>query len=219
MNIEVFHDLICPWCRIGIQNLEEALKSWDGPETTIQYRTFLLNPGAPEDGITFNDYMKKKGAENTKFDDFVEPIINAGKKIDLNFNFNELSKISNTIVGHRLVHLTPEKNKSDIIYLLHKACFEEGQDISDINILLELAKNLNLDVESIKAELMAEGGKQETLMDFYYAMNIRITAVPMFIFDIKAVLFGAQTPEKIIETMKEAELLPDPVEEEIDEVN
>ncbi|MFV2014192.1 MAG: DsbA family protein, partial [Candidatus Heimdallarchaeota archaeon] len=205
-----------PWCRIGKLNLNEALNKWDGDPVTVQYRTFLLNPGTPEGGITFNDYMKAKGAENVNYDDFIKPIIIAGEKIGINFNFDGLRKISNTILGHRFMHITPENRKSKALDLLHTAYFETGYDISDMDILIEIAKKLDLDSEVIKNELQGEGGKQETLMDYYYAMHVGITGVPMFIFDNKAVLYGAQSPEKILETMKKAELLPDPVEVEED---
>lgn len=214
MIIEVFQDLICPWCRIGNQNLNQALKQWDGETITVQYRTFLLNPGTPEGGITFKDYMNAKGAEDVKYEDFIKPIIAAGDKVGINFNFDELGKIASTIIGHRFLHIIPEENKSQAIDLIHIAYFEEGQDISNLDILLDIAKSLNLETDVIKNQLQGEAGKEETLMDFFYAIQVGITGVPMFIFDNKAVLSGAQSAEKILETMKKAILLPDPVEDE-----
>ncbi|MCE7734298.1 MAG: DsbA family oxidoreductase, partial [Candidatus Heimdallarchaeota archaeon] len=190
MNIEFFHDLICPWCRIGTQNLNEALSKWDGDPVTVQYRTFLLHPGTPEGGVTFNDYMKAKGAEDVKYEDFIKPIVSAGDKVGLNFNFDALGNIANTTIGHRFLHIIPDETKSDALDALHTAYFEDGKDISDIETLLGIAKKLTLNVETLKNELNGESGKQETLMDFYYAMQIGIKGVPMLIFDNKAVLYG-----------------------------
>ncbi|OLS19288.1 MAG: hypothetical protein HeimC2_41930 [Candidatus Heimdallarchaeota archaeon LC_2] len=76
-----------------------------------------------------------------------------------------------------------------------------------------MAKNLNLGLESIKVDLIVEGGKQETLMDFYYAVNIGIMTVPLFIFDHKTILYITQPRKNILEAMKKVEALPNPVEE------
>ncbi|MHA2099519.1 MAG: DsbA family oxidoreductase [Candidatus Kariarchaeaceae archaeon] len=219
MKIEVFQDLICPWCRIGNQNLKDALKKWVGEPATVQYRTFLLNPGTPENGLTFDDYMKAKGAGNVKYDDFIKPIISAGEKIGLNFNFDGLGKIASTILGHRFLHLLPDEKKSKALDLLHLAYFEEGQDISDINILMKIAKDLDMDPELLKNELNEDGGKEDAIMDFYYAIQVGVKGVPLFIFDNKAVLYGAQSTENILSTMKKAEQLPEPVSEESEETS
>lgn len=196
--------------------MNKAISKWDGDPVTVQYRTFLLHPGTPEGGVTFNDYMRAKGAEDVKYEDFIKPIASAGKNVGLNFNFDELGNIANTTMGHWFLHIVPEASKSDALDFLHTVYFEDGKDISNIDILLEIAKDLSLDVETLRNELNGESGKQETLMDFYYAMQIGIKGVPMLIFDNKVVLSGTHSAEKILETMRKAELLPNPVEEEVD---
>jgi predicted DsbA family dithiol-disulfide isomerase len=184
--------------------LEEALKQWNGEEVSISYKPFFLNPNTPKEGFTFTEYMHAKGAENVSFDEFVKPIQQMGEACGLPFNFDSDKKIPNTFLSHQLIALTPDDRKESIIDKLYSVYFVEGKDIGRLDTLLEIAKNLDLDPESIRSRIGSTELQNEIISDVNFAVSIGIRGVPFFIIDDKIGVYGAQPPETLIQAMQKA---------------
>lgn len=201
MRIDVFHDTVCPWCRIGKKHLMAALASWEG-EAEIYYHTFFLNAGIPPEGYKFEEYMKAKFA-TTDLEPFFENPRRAGANIGLSFNFDAIQFAPNTIMSHRLIYLAPTDKKTAIIDAIYDAYFVDGKDIGNLDVLVGLAKSVGLDDEAIRTRLTGDEAHQTVLMEAAQAQQMGVTGVPMFVFDNTFAVSGAQPPEVLLQVIEQ----------------
>lgn len=202
MIVDVFQDTICPWCRIGKQHLKTAISQWEG-QVEVRYHPFFLNPNTPPEGYDFKAYMGAKfGAD--RLDALFEGPRKAGAAAGLTFNFDKIAYSPNTLHSHRLIALTPEDRKSDLIDTLHKAYFEDGLDIGNIDVLATLAGENGLDKDDIAAQLRSDVMRDEVLAETEWASNLGVTGVPLFVFNGTLALSGAHPPQTILNAMRQA---------------
>jgi len=204
MQIDVFHDTVCPWCRIGKQNLKLALEQWQGEPVEINYHTFFLDPGLPADGTDFKSHMLAKGNHQIPLEQFFDPPCRMGDAVGLNFNFEQIEKAPNTLLSHQLIALAPPEKKETIIDAVYAAYFEQGQDIGSLDVLVDIAQTNELDSGSIREQLLANAARDEVLAEAQWAQQQRINGVPFFIFNQKYAFSGAQPPEVILQAMTQA---------------
>lgn len=198
MLIDIYQDTICPWCRIGKHNLKQALQLWDGVDVSISYKPFFLNPTTPAEGLDFDSYMAAKGVHNVSFEEFAKPIKEMGESMGLTFNFDLIDKIPNTINSHQLLALVPEKQKEIILDQIYEAFFVNGENIGDINVLLNIVENVGLDRNEFQNHLVQNTMRFEVISEAGIAYARGIRGVPFFIIDNKASLYGAHPPKNIL---------------------
>ena len=201
MQIDVFHDIVCPWCRIGKQNLKLALEQWQGEPVEVNYRTFFLNPNMPPEGADFEPFMLAKGNNQIPLEQFFDAPRQMGASIGLTFNFEKIEKAPNTLLSHQLIGLTPPEKKEAIIDAVYAAYFEHGQDIGSLDVLVDIAQTNGLDGETIRQPLLANTARDEVLAEVQWAQAQQISGVPFFIFNQKYAFSGAQPPEVILQAM------------------
>jgi predicted DsbA family dithiol-disulfide isomerase len=210
MHIEIYHDTVCPWCRIGKQNLNLALQHWQTAQPTpveITYRAFFLQPDLPPEGADFYEIMVAKMGRYGVIDrSSLEPMFDgprtAGARVGLTFNFERITRAPNTIDSHRLIMLTPESHKVQMIDALYKAYFEDGQDIGDRAVLERIGKAVGID-ESTLNRLNGEDYRREVTTEYEQALSLGVTGVPFFVLDGKYTFSGAQPPATIIRLFKQ----------------
>ena len=201
MQIDVYHDIPCPWCRIGKANLETALRQWDGEPVTVTWRPFLLDPDAPAEGIPARDFYRAKfGAENVA--PMFERVRQAGARAGVDFAFERAIRAASQD-AHRLILLAPEEKKTPLLAALHQAYFSDGRNIADLETLADLAAGAGMDREKILARLRSDEGEAETLAAIEDAYRLGVTGVPFFVFDGHYALSGAQPPEVILAAMRQ----------------
>ncbi len=201
MQIDIFQDTVCPWCRIGKKNLTEALKQWGAEDVTIRYRTFFLNDSLPPEGADFRQYMVAKGAGAIPLEQFFDGPRQAGARVGLTFNFETITQAPNTLLSHRLIALTPDDQKEPMIDAIYKAYFEDGRDIGKLDVLLEIAAELGLDRNATEEKLRSDAVEQDVLADVEWARQAGITGVPFFVFNDKYAMSGAQPVEAMLRTL------------------
>lgn len=193
MQIDIYHDTACPWCRIGKKNLFDALEDYDGPPVTIRYRAFQLNDRIPPEGLPFASYMQSsKGIRDLEI--MFEGPRHMGAAAGLTFNFEKLTMAPNTVLSHQLIALVDEADKPALIDAIYTAYFEEGRNIGDIDVLLEIAEALGHDAEALRASLEAGEMREEVLAEYQEAQMLGIRGVPAFVIDGKYLVSGAQPP-------------------------
>ena len=197
MQIDLFSDTVCPWCRIGKRHLELALAGWDGEPVTVRYRSFFLDPTIPAEGRDFRGHMTAKGGGRVPLEQFFDPPRERGAAVGLTFNFEAIEKTPNTMLSHRLAYLAPEDKRGEVLDALYAAYFEHGRDIGDIDVLVDVAQSCGLDGAAIREALAGEAGTAEVLADVAFAQQVGISGVPFFIFNDKYAFSGAQPPEMI----------------------
>lgn len=203
MLIDVYHDIVCPWCRIGKRNLELALARWDGSPVEVRWHPYLLNPDAPDEAIPLFDYFRTaRGVPDPR--PLFERVGRAGAGVGLRFDFDRTLS-GRTDEAHRLLLLAPRERQPALLDALHRAHFEEGADISDRATLAGIAAGEGEDSAAVLAALDRGDGLAELHGELRQSHAIVQGGVPFFVFDNRYALSGAQPPDTILGAMSAAE--------------
>jgi predicted DsbA family dithiol-disulfide isomerase len=201
VNIDVYQDIVCPWCRIGKANLEAALRAWDGEPVTVNWRPFLLDRDVPAAGVPLRDfYIAKFGAENLR--PMFDRVEGAGRSAGLEFDFDHAIRAPSQ-EAHRLIQLAPGDKKTAVLDGLHQAYFNDGQNIADPEVLADVAAAAGLGRAETLRRLRTDQGLAETEAAIEGAYRLGVTGVPFFIFDNRYALSGAQPPQTILAAMRQ----------------
>jgi predicted DsbA family dithiol-disulfide isomerase len=196
IQIDLFSDVICPWCFIGKRRLERALKIRSNPRVDINWRAFQLNPDMPKNGITRKQYIEAKFGGPERAQGIYDNIRRVGETEGLEFRFDKIKRTPNTILAHRLISWSKHLKISDLVVeSLFKAYFFEGLDIGSMETLIELLEELEINTEAFKSYIKTDNGLDEVSDETRFAYENGITGVPCFIFDKKYSVSGAQEPE------------------------
>ena len=190
MHIDIVQDTACPWCRIGKHNLLAALADWQGEPVTITYRPYFLNPNLPPEGGDFREVMLSK-YRNIDLQQMFEGPTRAGAAVGLTFDFSKVTRAPNTLLSHRLIALAPDDKREAVIDAVYAAYFQHGQDISQLDALLDVAEAQGLDRAEYKALLESDAAQAEVVQQAAQMMETGVSGVPFFIFNGKWALSGA----------------------------
>lgn len=198
VDIQFVSDIMCPWCVVGLGNLNNALEALkDSVEADITFQPFELNPEMPPEGQDFSEHITEKyGITKAQSDENRAMIQQRGKEIDFDFNFTPESRMRNSFDAHRLLHWAQlEGKQAELKAALFKAHFTHNQDVSDYSILANLAASVNLDPAAAKGILdhghfTEEVRKQEKLWQQH-----GISSVPTVIINNKYAISGGQPAE------------------------
>lgn len=193
MHIDIVQDTACPWCRIGKHNLLTALADWQGEPVTITYRPYFLNPNLPPEGGDFREVMRSK-YRNIDLQQMFEGPTRAGAQVGLTFDFSKVTRAPNTLLSHRLIALAPDEKREAVIDAIYAAYFQHGQDISQLDALLDVAEAQGLDRAEYKALLESDAARAEVVEQAAQMMESGVSGVPFFIFNGKWALSGAHPP-------------------------
>jgi predicted DsbA family dithiol-disulfide isomerase len=199
ISIDVVQDTVCPWCRIGKKNLDDALSHFEGETPEVMFHPFFLHPGMPPAGRSFRDHMR-----TVKGDDDIGPMLirvsNAGLQAGLKFDWDKIQRAPNTLLSHALVLSAPVEEQGQVLDVVHKAYFENGIDIGDKQALIDLTDGLPVDVTKLDddAFLDAVAGRAEM------ARGQGVSGVPFFIFNHQFSVSGAQPPSVLLDAMEKA---------------
>ena len=200
LRVEIFADIICPWCYIGKKRLEKALQDRPQIEVELTWRGFLLNPSIPRSGIDRKQYLLSKFGHAAS--SVYSRIEQAGKQTGINFNFDAIKKTPDSRSIHELIIAT-DFNGYQLSELFYKAYFIDGKDISDKNIQNDILGAFDDKLHPTQEKIM--DAKETLKSDLIEAKEIGIDGVPFFIFNSQLSLAGAH-PEHILLTTIDAAL-------------
>lgn len=210
MKVIIWSDFVCPFCYIGIKNLEAALlnKGYHLDEVEIEYKSFQLEPDAKYvPGRTYKEaMMERKSASEEDVDKMLEQINIMAQRAGLDYDFDSM-KLTDTFPAHRLFQYAKEEGKGIEYYnALYEAFFTEGKLISDPAFLKESAKDLGLD-EGKTAEIIEnkEEYAEEVVREIQSASRVGAKGVPFFVFEEKYGLSGAQPVEVFEQVLTQIE--------------
>ncbi|MBB2951883.1 DsbA family oxidoreductase [Sphingobacterium sp. JUb56] len=208
MKIEIWSDIVCPFCYIGKKRLEQALASFPHrDEVEIIWKSYQLHPQFPQDaaGIPAVEYIKNaKGLTKEETLGMMQQVQSIGKSLEIDFDF-EKSLIVNTLNGHRLIHFAQEHGLGNILKeRLLKAHFSEGVDVNDTNILVNLAAEVGMDKKEVQEMLLSDRFTYEVTQDIQEGVNLGLRGVPFFVFNQKFGIAGAQPLEMFEQTLRQA---------------
>ena len=143
MLIEIFSDVICPWCFIGRRRLARALETRPGLDPDIRWRAFQLNPGMPAEGMARQDYLALKfGAQGGG--PVYDRIRETGRSEGIDFRFDAIERTPSTLAAHRLIRESGERQTA-VVDALFDAYFLNGEDIGDTGRLADIAARAGWD--------------------------------------------------------------------------
>ena len=201
MKIDLYSDMVCPWCRIGKKNMYDAIMAWareTGETIPVTYHAFQLDPALPPEGKPFRESMESKFGDASRLDPMLQRVAEADAGVGLTFNWDRVTRMPNTMLAHRITALLPEDRRKDWVEAVMDAYFEHGQDIADLNVLLELAAQIGSDPADIRRRLEAGEGAQEVEADLEAARTMGISGVPFFIINNKYALSGAYPADQFL---------------------
>jgi predicted DsbA family dithiol-disulfide isomerase len=208
MNIEIFSDLVCPWCYIGKRRLDQAFRE-DPPVTSepvrLIWRAYQLYPGLPAAGMSRQEFNRLRYGTSapTAARDRLEAEA-GGAGIDL--RFERIERMPNTFKGHRLVAWSRRFDvQHELAENLFSAYFEQGLDVGDDQVLLAAAAAAGLDESAVGEVLTGDACAAEVEADLSRASNIGVTAVPCFLLAGRFALPGAQETAVIRQFVERAD--------------
>ena len=200
MLIEIFSDLVCPWCYIGINRLARA--ATERPKVVIErhWHPFLLNPDLPPNGIERSLYLNIRYGGRERARQMLMVAEETARRDGLPLNHARITRTPNTLRAHRLVALASESGAGDrLTDALFAAYFVDGLDIGDPDVLLDLAAANGLDPRLASICLGEQGDRDQVRFQAQVLSHqLDLHAVPCFIFDRRFVLAGAQEPQAFL---------------------
>jgi predicted DsbA family dithiol-disulfide isomerase len=193
LQIDIISDVMCPWCIVGYRQLEQALAQ-SGVGAFIRWHPFELNPQMPPEGQnTAEHIMEKYGASPEQSAQNRAHLKQVGQDLGIDFQFNPDSRIVNSFAAHQLLHWAQEHNLQHPLKLaLFKAHFTDGRDVSDPEVLADVAKEVGLDrVQAV--EVLESGSHADAVRELEGVWTGQgISGVPAMVFEGKYLVTGAQ---------------------------
>ena len=196
IKLDILSDPICPWCYIGKASLDRALESRPDHPLEIEWHPFQLNPDMPEKGMDRREYLETKFGGKDNAVAVYARIAEAAEAAGLKINFEAILRTPNTIDAHRLIHWAGlEGRQTAAVSRLFKAYFEDGQDIGDRSVLLDIAEGIGLDRAMIERLYESDADLDDMRGRDAHARERGVTGVPTFVLANQHVVPGAQPPE------------------------
>jgi predicted DsbA family dithiol-disulfide isomerase len=204
MKVEIWSDVVCPFCYIGKRKFERALGEFaHRDDVQIEWKSFQLTPDfVPTPGESIHlSLAKKKGvpeAEGRRMNDYMTQ---AAKEVGLNYQFDSAIP-ANTFQAHQLIHFAAHQGRQgDMKERLFAAYYLEGRDLNELDTLLNLTAEIGLDADAARQALEAGTYANEVRRDEYEAQQIGVRGVPFFVFEDKYAVSGAQPSEVFAEVL------------------
>lgn len=197
LQIEVYSDVICPWCYVGKRRLERALRQvGDAVKVKVAWRPFQLNPTMPTQGMDRKVYLETKFGSLTVFNEMEERLLEAGREEQIGFAFDKIARTPNTFLAHRLIWYAGVQGRQDaVVDSLFKGFFEEGADIGSSDVLMQLAERADLKAEAF---LLSNEGTTDVQSEETVSRRLGIRSVPYFVLNRTHGVSGAQPAEVFV---------------------
>src|SRR5205085_433343 len=205
MKVEIWSDVVCPFCYIGKRRFEKALEGFEAKDKVeVEWRSFQLDPDLEYvPGESVHEYLgKRKGTSAADGKRMNDAMTAMAKEVGLEYNFDK-AIINNTFNAHRLLHFAKEKGvQNEMKERLFRAYYTEGKNVGDIDTLAQLGEELGLQAEEIRTVLQSDKYAQDVLIDQYKAQQIGANGVPFYVFNNKYAVSGAQPSELFAQVLE-----------------
>jgi predicted DsbA family dithiol-disulfide isomerase len=207
LTVDVWSDVVCPWCRIGRAELERALAAFPhSDDVEVTWHSYELDPHAPAitDEPLAVQLARKYGIEPEQAEGMFDDVRERARPLGLDLRF-EIARPGNTFDAHRLLHLARARGCQDALKgRLFQAYFTEGAAIGDPEVLSRLAVEVGLDPDEVRDVLASDRYAQDVRADEEQAGAYGVRGVPFFVIDGRYGVAGAQSAEHLASVLDRA---------------
>lgn len=203
IKVDIISDIVCPWCLIGYRQLEKALEL-AGMEADIRWHPFELNPGMAPEGEDIAEHIARKyGATPEQSAANRGQMARIAEPLGIHFDRSPGRRIYNSFDAHQLLHWAQDTGKQTALKLaLFEAYFIRSDDVSDRETLLAAVETAGLDRAEAEAVLNDQRFAPAVRALEQRWQEMGITGVPAMILAEKALIMGAQEPERLAMALK-----------------
>jgi predicted DsbA family dithiol-disulfide isomerase len=207
MKVEIWSDVMCPFCYIGKRRFEEAMAQFpNAGEVEITWKSFQLNPDlVTNPSVSIHQHLADiKGWQLDYARQLNDQVSEMAQAVGLQYNLDN-AVVANSFDAHRLSHLATAKGLGDVVEeALFKAYFTEGKNIADHDTLITLGTSIGLNTDDIKRVLNTDTYADAVKDDIEEAQQLGIRGVPFFVMNEKYAVSGAQPTEVFLQTLEKA---------------
>ena len=194
-QIDVFSDIVCPWCFVGSERLEQVLRSAGEEAAAVTYHPFFLMPDTPPEGLDIQEYLRKRYRADPR--SMFAQVEAAARASGLTLDLIRQPRTYPTVRAHTLLRQALEKGtQRELVRALFRVYFQEARDISDVEVLAELATQHGFSLEEAKRLVTDPDELALTEQETEESQALGIRGVPFFVFNGKFAISGAQ-PESV----------------------
>lgn len=206
LTIDIYSDVVCPWCYIGKRRLEQALESAQAQERArVFWRPFQLNPTMPKAGMDRRVYLETKFGGQGEVQAIHDRITVAGVSAGIEFAFGRITRTPNTFDAHRLVWFAQQQGRQDaLVEALFHGYFTEGVNVGEAEQLISLAAGAGLDGAAVGRFLESNDGAEGVRQEEARGRQLGIRGVPYFVLNGKTTVSGAQPVETFAAAINQA---------------
>jgi predicted DsbA family dithiol-disulfide isomerase len=204
VDVEVFSDVVCPWCYVGRRRLARAAELLAGKYAIrVTWKPYQLNPWMPPEGMERAEYRRMKFGSAERSSGMDERLKEAGRSEGIELAFEKIARTPNTLQAHRLIWLAGQCGRQiEMVDALFEAYFTDGKDIGDDAVLGELAASAGLDADEVARFLQSDVGLAEVEEEEQVGRSLGIDGVPFFLLADKYGVSGAQPADVLVNVIE-----------------
>ena len=193
VQVDIISDVVCPWCIVGFRQLSQALER-KGIRAAVRWHPFELNPDMGPDGQNLREHLiEKYGISTSDSIAARQRLTDLGADLGIAFNFADDMRIVNTFRAHQLLDWAEDSDKqTDLKQALFAAYFTRGLDVSDTDVLVDVAESVGLPVDEARRRMTSGDRADQVRQKQQFWTSRGITGVPAMVFAGKYLVTGAQ---------------------------
>jgi len=196
MQIEIFSDVVCPWCYIGKRRLDAVLASEAGAGVEVTWRPYQLYPQLPEEGVPRETFMRARFGSDAEPGRIFQRVVEEARTEGLELHFDRIQTTPNTFRAHRLLSWAElSGHQHELAEVLFSYYFRDGRDVGDPEELSAAAAEAGLDPEGAREMLRGHDEVDKVRAELSLADAVGVTGVPFFVLGGKFAVPGAQSRE------------------------
>jgi len=205
LRVDIWSDVVCPWCAVGKANLDHALERFaEAGRVEIVWHSFELDPSAAavRSGAYAEALSRKYGMSLEQAQSSIEQMTATGAAVGLDFRFDRV-RPGNTFDAHRVIHLAADRGlQLQVKERMFRGYFTEGAAIGLPEEVERLAVEAGLDADEVGEVLASDAYGADVRADEADAQRLGATGVPFFVFDGRYAVGGAQPPDVLLEVLQ-----------------
>ena len=211
MKIDVYADVVCPWCYVGEKGLERALREHSDLDVQRRWRPFQLRPGMPEGGLPWRAFALEKFGGEEGMGRAFDHVKSAGEPDGIRFDFDRVASAANTVDAHRLIlHAARHDRQWEMADTLFRGYFSEGRNLNDHEDLAAMPGQAGLNPDEAREVLSGARYAEKVQESQQGAALLGISGVPFYVIDGRYAVSGGQPAEvwaRLLDTVS-AEQVP-----------